>query len=135
MIPKSLEARNEALFSRLVPFEGHCETLEGETLRAVNRIIYRYYNDGDYWWMGYGCETAGPAETFLRLHSPVNVRAELSASDGTNDKRYEKQLEAILEKVLTHIEGVKDFTPNTVDMLDCEPQYEEEEEDEYCDCE
>lgn len=130
MIPKALEDRNEALFSKLVSVQGKCETLEGETLRAINRIIYRYYNDGDYWFQGYGTETAGPAETFLRQYAPIDLRPELRASDGADDKDYENQLEIMLEKILTHIESCTQFTPNYQDMLDCESKYEDDDEEE-----
>ena len=34
-------------------------------MRAINRLVYRWYNDGDKFWQGYGAETAGPAHSFL----------------------------------------------------------------------
>lgn len=130
-IPESLEKRNDQLFNKLVPGSGNAETLEGETLRAINRIIYRYFNDGDYWYCGYGTETAGPAETFLRQFAPIDLRAELEASNCSEDEDYEKPLITMLEKIVTYIECRTKFTPNQVDMLDCESRYEEEEEEEY----
>lgn len=123
MIPQALEDRNNVLYKKLVPDSGKCDTLEGETLRAINRIIYRYYNDGDYWYDGYGIETAGPAERFLYLHSPVDVRLEL-ASSYTDGETYEYFLEIILEKIVTHIESVKEYQKNYHDMLEFEPRYE-----------
>ena len=30
-----------------VPQMGMCEDLEGETMRAFDRVVYRYFNDGD----------------------------------------------------------------------------------------
>ena len=118
-----LEKRNEVLFAKLVPGSGNCETLEGETLRAVNRLCYRWSNDGDYWYEGYGTETAGCAETFLRRHSPVNVTAELDASLSKREDAYEEALEAVVEKVLTYIEGRTTYTPNTLDMLKCKARF------------
>ena len=44
-VGKELEDRNEPLYDKLVPGQGDAETVEGEMLRAINRIIYRYYND------------------------------------------------------------------------------------------
>lgn len=35
------------LYDKLVPKEGSCKTIEGELLRAVSRIKYRWFNDGD----------------------------------------------------------------------------------------
>lgn len=134
MIPKALEERNDQLWKKLVPAMGKCETLEGETLRAMNRILYRYYNDGDYWYERYGTETAGPAETFLYQSSPIDVRTELKASDGARNREYEKQLNLMLVKIVNHIETRTEYAPNDCDMLDCESRYEDdrdEDEEEY----
>lgn len=135
MIAVELEKRNNVLFEKLVPNQGKAETLEGETLRAINRIIYRYYNDGDYWFDGYGCETAGPAEAFLREFSPIDLRPELEASNCSENETYEKPLEIMLEKIVTYIESRTQFSPNYRDMHDCESKYndDEEEEEEYDD--
>ena len=35
------------LFAKLVPGSGPAKTIEGEVLRAVSKIYYRHYNDGD----------------------------------------------------------------------------------------
>ena len=37
----------EILWRRLVPAEGKANTVAGEVLRAVSRLYYRWYNDGD----------------------------------------------------------------------------------------
>jgi len=131
MVPKSLEERNTSLWSKLVPTSGNAETLEGEMLRAINRIIYRYLNDGDYWYYGYGTQTAGPAESFLRQKTPIDLHTELNNSDGAVGENYEKELVAILEKILTYIESRIQFMPNRFDMLDCEPKYEESDYSDY----
>lgn len=128
-IPEALEKRNSVLFEKLVPASGKCDTLEGETLRAINRILYRYFNDGDYWFDGYGTETAGPAESFLRQYAPIDLRQELENSDCTEDEKYEACLVILLEKIVSHIEACTEFAKNYHDMFDCEPRYEEVEED------
>ena len=56
-----LEKRSNVLFDKLVPGSGASDTVEGEMIRAINRLIYRFYNDGDFFYQGYGAETAGPA--------------------------------------------------------------------------
>lgn len=119
MIPESLDKRNDVLFEKLVPISGKCATLEGETLRAINRIIYRYFNDGDYWFDGYGIETAGPAETFLRQFAPIDLRVELENSNCTEDEEYERHLIIILNKIITYIESRTEYVPNHRDMLEC----------------
>ena len=59
------EDKLEALFDEYVPGTGKSDNLGGEIIRAVNKIIYRWYNDGDVYFAGYGKETCGPAAKFL----------------------------------------------------------------------
>ena len=125
---QSLEKRNEVLYAKLVPDMGKADTLEGETLRAINRIIYRFYNDGDLWFEGYGCETAGPAVSYLREFSPIDVRPEINSSECVDNDEYEKLLEIILEKILTHIEAQTEYHPNHMDWYDCKPKYKQEDD-------
>jgi hypothetical protein len=131
MIPESLEKRNEVLYAKLVPDYGPADTLEGETLRAINQIIYRFYNDGDLWFDGYGCETAGPAVTFLRQYSPIDVRPELNKTECVDNEDYEKELQIILEKILTHIESQTEYHPNRTDSHNCKPKYKQVKEYDY----
>ena len=49
----------------LVPDSGKADTKAGEIVRAIARIIYRYYNDGDKFFEGYGLETAAPSVAYL----------------------------------------------------------------------
>jgi len=124
------EARNEKLFDTLVSCMGNCETIEGEVLRAINRLVYRYYNDGDYWWEGYGCETAGPAAAFLKRiknRTDLCLNKEINASDQRRGEAYEKQILAIHEKILDWIESKNgEYTLNIddLDMDETDPIYE-----------
>ena len=54
MSNEKLETRSDVLFGKLVPGSGNAGTMEGEMLRAINKIVYRKYNDGDYFFTGYG---------------------------------------------------------------------------------
>ena len=137
----TLEKRNNALFDKLVPGSGNSDTIEGEMLRAINRIVYRYYNDGDKFWQGYGAETAGPAHSFLvnSREIPFQLQSTLASilnkSVGTGDEGYERLIKFALEQILDYIEG-KDgnYTESKEDMFDYESEYEdEEEEDDYYD--
>ena len=69
------------LYEKLVPGQGNADTIEGEMLRAINRIIYRYYNDGDEYYTGYGTETAGPAHSFLinATDIPLEIQSTLKS--------------------------------------------------------
>lgn len=70
MLDSKLESKINDLTEQYVCPEGQCETLAGEILRAYNRIIYRYYNDGDVAGEGYGRETVNPALRFLFSQLP-----------------------------------------------------------------
>ena len=51
----------DRLFDQLVPYDGSSNTVEGEILRAANRIYYDYYNNGM-------CNNTSGAVRFLNYH-------------------------------------------------------------------
>ena len=143
----ALEKRNEVLYDKLVPGSGNSDFIEGEMLRAINRIVYRFYNDGDFFYKGYGAETAGPAHSFLinSREIPFEIQMTLKSifnkimkssypADGSEDEIYERGIKMALEQILDHIEG-KDgnYTESDEDMFNYESEYEDEEEDDYDD--
>tara|TARA_R110000772_G_scaffold109068_1_gene212272 strand:- start:383 stop:910 length:528 start_codon:yes stop_codon:yes gene_type:complete len=131
-----LEKRNEPLYDKLVPGSGAAGTIEGEMLRAINKIIYRYYNDGDKYFLGYGIETAGPAHSYL-VNSNSPIKSQLNKIFSGIDLRFEDEvyeggIERALELIVGYVEEkVKDnsLSPNTEDMYDYESEFEDEEED------
>ena len=128
-VGKELEDRNEPLYDKLVPGQGDAETVEGEMLRAINRIIYRYYNDGDEYFTGYGIETAGPAHSFLvNANHPQRAAMKKIFGDGTD---YEQTIKDALDTILDYIESRQgEYTKNTLGgIFDYEPEFEEDEED------
>ena len=141
-----LEKRSNDYFEKLVPGQGNADTIEGELLRAINRIIYRYYNDGDFYYKGYGTETAGPAHSFLinSTDIPLEIQSTLKSifskimsSSGDEEKTYERLTEFALEKILDHIDS-KDgnYTQSNEDMLKYDSEFEDEDdeyEDDYFD--
>jgi len=113
------------LSDELMPPQGPAETIEGELVRAVSRIIYRFYNDGDKFYKGYGVDTAGGPAVFLismgkQLSIPgLTSEIESMALDRTNDQGYEDALERIEKIVTAYIKGKNgEYTPNIFDMLD-----------------
>jgi hypothetical protein len=136
----TLEKRNQKLFDKLVPGSGASETVEGELMRAINRLVYRWYNDGDKFWQGYGAETAGPAHSFLINSNaiPFDIQSTLTSilnkSVGTGDEGYERLIKFALEQILDYIEGKNgEYTKSDEDMFDYESEYEDEEEDDFDD--
>ena len=137
-----LGKRNDALFSKLVPGSGDSETVEGELIRAINRIIYRWFNDGDYFYKGYGAETAGPAHSFLTNSNqiPFDLQSTLTSifdkAMGAPEDGYERLIQFALEKVVDHVEATPEDEYTKLDrgMFDFESEFEdEEEEDDYYD--
>lgn len=55
----------ETAFDLLVPSNGKADTVAGELIRAMMRLLYRDYNDGDLFYEGYGIETCADAVAYL----------------------------------------------------------------------
>lgn len=55
----------QVYFDALVPRSGKAKTVAGELVRAMMRILYRDFNDGDVWYSGYGRETCGSSVMYL----------------------------------------------------------------------
>ena len=140
------EKRISALFDKLVPSSGNADTIEGEIIRALNRIIYRWGNDGDLFWNGYGAETVGPAMEFLTDASgiPSEMRAKFKAWEDDNfSKDYDKkELEDLASIALQYVEmkvREGDLTKNEDDIFNYGQKYidhvrdMEAEDDEYDD--
>jgi hypothetical protein len=131
-VGKELEDRNEPLYDKLVPGQGDAETVEGEMLRAINRIVYRFYNDGDKYFEGYGTETAGPAHSFLvNANHPLKSAMIKLFDEPSGDSSYERMLKDVLDMILDHIESRQGkYTKNTLGgIFDYEPEFEDDEED------
>jgi hypothetical protein len=62
---ESVEDKLEDLHYELVPSSGKADTVAGELIRAIMRIMYRDWNDGDKFFMGYGLETCGGSANYL----------------------------------------------------------------------
>ena len=61
----------QVYFDELVPAQGKADTVAGELVRAMMRILYRDYNDGDLFYEGYGKETCGGSVVYLDRKSVV----------------------------------------------------------------
>ena len=109
MLDIILESKINDLTEQYVCTEGKCETLAGEILRAFNRIIYRYYNDGDVAGEGYGRETVNPAVRFLFSQLPsIKQFFEINYYDKSLyyiDYDYETILNKIGFMILDHFEN------------------------------
>ena len=137
MINDVLRVKNEALFDELVPDSGFAETKAGELVRAVNRIGYRFWNDGDIIGVGYGNETCNAAARFIMENYPGTEMDDLvTAMWGLqNEKVYEYSLELLVDAMVRYVDGHPELKTeqNEYDMFDFgeaeDREWEDEEEE------
>ena len=121
------EDRINKLFKELVPDTGKADSLAGELVRAMSRIGYRFYNDGDQLGIGYGKETCNPAGRFLGAKGNGKI-AKLTADAWAvySEEAYEKVLDILCGAVADYVEQNPDLRNQpTEDMWD----FKDEEED------
>lgn len=122
------ENKINALFEELVSSRGKADTVAGEIIRAVSKIGYRNYNDGDHIGVGYGKETCNPAARYLIKNAGEEVADAVSNIWGIEpDNLYNNGLAVVEEAVLKYIELHPELrtTANSEDMWD----YRDESED------
>ena len=139
MIMTDTEKKLCELFQELVPLSGKAATVAGEITRAINRVMYRNWNDGDHIGVGYGKWTCNPAARYLQTVCDDEVRALIDDLWGcTSDRLYDAGMELLGRAVIEFIERNPDLKhkPNTEDMFDYrvkEDEEDDEEEEEDCD--
>lgn len=124
-----------ALFDQYVPGQGHANTLGGELIRAVNKIVYRYYNDGDRVGVDYGNETCNPAARFIEKNSKLEPLAR-KLWNVYSDREYEELLDKLMQATIEICKEDNLFEqPNTDDMNNyadpSDTKWEEDEEEWY----
>ena len=127
--------RFNSLFEELVPTCGKADSLAGEIARAVGRIGYRFYNDGDQIGIGYGKETCNPAARFLLRKLPKDIGDLVAALWGmASEDAYEAVLDILVGKVVDYIEGhpeLRDLpTEDMFSFRDPDEDVDDEEEEE-----
>lgn len=135
-----IENRLEKLFDEYVPSSGASKTVGGEIIRAVSRIGYRYFNDGDKIGMDSGNETCNCAGRYLKTVGFENEVALIWNGEVDNNfafsDEYKERLNTFVEKCLEKLESNHDLfkTENHDDMLnyrrDEDWDYYDDDEDE-----
>ena len=99
------DEKMEALFDILVPASGPAETMAGELVRAMMRINYRWFNDGDYFYTGYGLETCGSSAAFIADNIDDEAYGLImdAADNMGDDGRYEDSIAQLEEVVLDYV--------------------------------
>jgi hypothetical protein len=119
---EEIDAYIDEWFDKLIPECGKADTVAGEILRAMCRINYRWYNDGDYAGYGYGIETAGSACTYLIGFSDLEWYVEtLLNITPDHDDAYEKALIELCSAIIDYLESHKDLfdEANNDDYQNC----------------
>lgn len=132
------EERINALFEELVPASGKADSLAGELVRAVSRIGYRFFNDGDQLGIGYGKETCNPAGRFLIAKAPREIGDLVAGLWGMiSEAGYEAVLDILTGKVADYVGSHPELREQpTEDMwsfrnADEDVDEDEEEEDDW----
>lgn len=138
--PKEVEAELSRLFDELVPLSGKADTVAGEIVRAISRIGYRYYNDGDRIGVGYGKETCNSAARYLKVKCGGEIAETVDAIWGiVSDRVYEVVLGILEKDVLDFLEAhpelkteknTEDFWQYLDSEEDVDDEWDEEEDDE-----
>ena len=100
----------EELHDALVPRMGQADSLAGEIVRAMMRILWRDYNDGDVFYYDYGRETAGPSAAFIYEYVPESRhRLAAIAYSALTDKAYTAAIQKVSDTVVKYILEHKDL--------------------------
>ena len=91
-------------------------------------MSFLFFNDGDFFYRGYGAETAGPAHSFLINSNqiPFDIQSTLTSifdkAMGADEDGYERLIKFALEKVVDHVEATPEdeYTPLKQEMFDFE---------------
>jgi hypothetical protein len=131
------------LFDRLVPGEGKADTVEGEIVRAINRVLYRWYNDGDKFFYGYGKETVGNVMSYLvgcddipPAYRRLILNLTIKVEDTYDDDSYWGFLKSLTRAVVSLLEsGQLGNRENTVDSVrfPSKWEYDDTDDDQYQD--
>ena len=129
-LSKADNATHDEMYDKYVPACGKAATLGGEILRAINRIIYKFYNDGDttarYYSSSYNHSYG--AELFLEKYVPGYD----PTRDIMDDAEFEEKASQNLKRVLEYLKNNPALfeTVNNENFLDLSPE-EEWDDDDY----
>lgn len=131
------------IFEALVPPQGKCDNLGGELVRAMMRLLYRDYNDGDVFYEGYGLETCAESAAFIidMVNDDTFDIDQMfwnTEMDQLKDDRYTAALHDIAENLIIYLKNrpevfgqdtpdSRDYDSRTLrEIIDNAPTYEYE---------
>ena len=100
----------KALFNEFVPRSGPCDNLGAEFIRAIERIRYRDYNDGDFYYKGYGLKTCGSSAAFLADYGNETIENQIDeTASKNNESTYTEDLDKIARLVVKYLVNTPDL--------------------------
>lgn len=132
---ESTDDKISVLFNELVPSSGASDTIAGELIRAINRLMYRDYNDGDRFYEGYGLETCASAAAYLGDHGFDKIIDEIMDNSWRDDDDYytsklEELGAQIIDEIINNPELLETpldydmWDANIDDIIENQPRYE-----------
>lgn len=127
----------EVLYDALVPSSGPAETVAGEFVRAIMRILYRDWNDGDKFFTGYGLETCGGSAQYLAengFHIQIQRILDRAYQLADDDTKYTEAITDLAKDIIVEIkenpelletineEDSRDYS--YADIEESQPRYE-----------
>ena len=120
LLTRIKESRDENIwFEVLVPQSGPADSKAGELIRAIERLRYRDYNDGDRFFIGYGLETCASAAAYL-MDNGYEYEIEQIMEQELDGQFYTGALDDLFNRITFHIKGNPSLLtePNEDDMLE-----------------
>lgn len=109
---KDFEKLMTALFDEFVPASGRCDTLGAELIRAIERVRYRDYNDGDRFYEGYGLETCASDAAFIAENTNDDIYetiVNIADNYDDSDSEYTNRLNSLAKDVINYIKNTPEI--------------------------
>lgn len=123
----------EQLYDEYVPSMGTAQTVGGEILRAMARIIYRFYNDGDMVGIGYGNETCNSSDRYLCDAVPEYRSLDGIMFEDEYEKAMKKNHRICFAYLMTHLDLFEQENTDDSRTPSEEDYRREREEENWCD--
>ena len=126
-----------AVNDKYLPPRGEGETMATQIVTAVNKIVYKWYNDGDVYdntyMMDGWCNDLSSYANWLFKYVPETRDILSRISDVYNDEEYEEILYALADRTLNEAFLVKYNKGIVGSIYDCDGmfKFEENTEDEW----
>lgn len=99
----------DKVFDFMVPSSGSCSTEAGELVRAMVRLIYRFWNDGDWFFQDYGLETCASSAAYLIEYGGDQVASilqdRMERIFDLDENSYENALKQAASTLLNYLEN------------------------------